>query len=232
VDVLEPVLESLDSVPEALRPFYQERDGKHVLKANVREHPDTLALRRALDDERNGVKTWKQKAAEYEALGMTPAEIAELKASSKGSKGKADDEDLAAFRKKHEAEVAAERARAEELERKLVDRDIADTLRKAMRDAEVRADDIEDELRLNRHRFALQDGKVVVLDEDGRPDTLTVERYWTEHYRARKPRVYNGTGATGSGATHGASGAGGEAHIRTLPGRQQIEAAFAGGKTK
>lgn len=47
--VLEPILDSLDSVDAALHDYYAEKDGKFVLQTKVREHPDAVALRNALD---------------------------------------------------------------------------------------------------------------------------------------------------------------------------------------
>lgn len=46
---LDPILDSLDSVDAALHDFYAEKDGKFILQTKVREHPDALALRNALD---------------------------------------------------------------------------------------------------------------------------------------------------------------------------------------
>jgi hypothetical protein len=213
MDALSPVVDSLEKVAESLRPLYEERDGGFVLKVNVREHPDTLALRKALDEERGSVKTWKQKAAEFESLGFTPQQISELKREHDELKNKGkggDAETIESLRKKFETEygtkVTAAEQRAQEFEQKLLDRDISDTVRLAMIDAKVRRDEIEDQLRLNRHRFDMKDGKVIVLDEDGRPDTMTVEKYWKDYYKAKKPRVYEGSDAGGMGAGSGGGG--------------------------
>jgi hypothetical protein len=211
MDVLAPVVDSIDSVAEPLRPFYEERDGKHILRTNVREHPDTLALRKALDEERGNVKSWKQKAAEYEAIGLSATEIADLKAQHERSKGKGNgDETIETLRKKFQDEwspkVTAETERANKAERQLLERDINDDNRRAALEADMLPDEIDDQLRLTRHRFDRKDGKTIVLDEEGRPDTMTVERFWKEYYKAKKPRVYKGSGASGSGASGGAGG--------------------------
>lgn len=216
MDVLVPVVETLENVPEPLRPYYEERDGKHVLRANVREHPDTLALRRALDEERGNVKSWKQKAAEYDALGYTPQQIADLKTEYEKLKGTPkDQETVETLRKKFEAEwgkkVSDAETRATQLERALLDRDINDDNRRAMLEAGVLPDEIEDQLRLTRDRFDRKDGRTIVLDEDGRPDTMTVEKFWKDYYRQKKPRVYKGSGAAGGDAPPGVPGAAGGA---------------------
>lgn len=64
-------VEKLDAVPEAVRSFYEERDGKYRLKVQGVE--DTAGLKSALQKERE-----RGKAAEkWEKLGKTPDEIQE-----------------------------------------------------------------------------------------------------------------------------------------------------------
>jgi len=50
---LKAIVDSLDNVDENLQEFYEEQDGKYVLKVEgVREHPEVTALKNAYDSEK------------------------------------------------------------------------------------------------------------------------------------------------------------------------------------
>lgn len=69
--ILEPIVDSLDSVDAVLHDYYAEKDGKFVLQTKIREHPDAAALRNALE------RTRKEK-------GDLATEVADLKARLEG----------------------------------------------------------------------------------------------------------------------------------------------------
>jgi hypothetical protein len=65
---LAAIVESLDAVPEPLREYYKEVEGKFILDANVEEHPNTLGLRKALGTEREEKKKLAEKVKKVEAV--------------------------------------------------------------------------------------------------------------------------------------------------------------------
>lgn len=70
------IVESLDTIPEAFRGEYAEKDGKFRL--NVEGIEDTTGLRSALAAERKTAKEAVAKVKKWEALGKTDEEIADL----------------------------------------------------------------------------------------------------------------------------------------------------------
>ena len=77
---LELILDSVDTLPEAVRGLYVESEGK--FKLDVAGIPDTTGLKTALDAERKAAKAANAKAADYEKrfAGIDPEEVAALKA--------------------------------------------------------------------------------------------------------------------------------------------------------
>lgn len=69
---LAPVVDSLDSIPEAVRGAYVEKEGKFVLDV---EMPDVSGLKKALESERGMNKAVKDKIAAWEKLGVSPEDI-------------------------------------------------------------------------------------------------------------------------------------------------------------
>lgn len=76
---LAAIVESIDSVPEAFRSEYTEKDGKFHL--NVEGLEDTGALKLTLQKERDARKALEKDVAAWKKLGKTPDEIAELTAA-------------------------------------------------------------------------------------------------------------------------------------------------------
>lgn len=69
---LAQTVDSLDSVPEAARGAYVEKEGKFVLDFEV---PDVAGLKTALASERSLNKAAKDKVAAWERLGVSPEDI-------------------------------------------------------------------------------------------------------------------------------------------------------------
>jgi hypothetical protein len=69
---LAQTVDTLESVPEAARGAYIEKDGKFVLDFDV---PDVVGLKRALESERGLNKAAKDKVLAWERLGVSPEEI-------------------------------------------------------------------------------------------------------------------------------------------------------------
>lgn len=82
--MLKAVVDTLDSVPEGARSFYEQKDGKFALKVDGLE--DVTGLKTALQKEREAAK----EAKAFKELGLSPEEIRELKvAREKGEEDKA-----------------------------------------------------------------------------------------------------------------------------------------------
>lgn len=85
---LAAILDSLDKVPEALKPFYVEQDGKFVLDVEVETHPGALGVKSALDKERAANKAKDKQLAAWTALGLTADQIAEMKKAADDAEAK------------------------------------------------------------------------------------------------------------------------------------------------
>lgn len=72
---LAAVVDSLDSVPEAARGAYVEKEGKFHFDLERLEVPDVTGLKTALDSERKANKGVKDKIAAWEKLGVSPEDI-------------------------------------------------------------------------------------------------------------------------------------------------------------
>lgn len=83
-------VDTLDGVDEAVRPLYEEKDGKFRLKVDGLPKPeDTAGLKSALQKERDRAKV----AEKYEALGVSPEDIQKmLEAKEAAERKKLEDE--------------------------------------------------------------------------------------------------------------------------------------------
>lgn len=71
-NLINSTVESLDALPETLRPLYEERDGKYLLKykiADTKTEADFIKVQRALQAEREEKKNLKAMQDRYKALG-------------------------------------------------------------------------------------------------------------------------------------------------------------------
>lgn len=84
---LQLIADSLDTLPEAVRSFYEEADGKFRLKVEGLE--DTGGLKSALKAEREAKKELEKKVRKWESLGKSDEEIAALLAKQESDAEKA-----------------------------------------------------------------------------------------------------------------------------------------------
>ncbi len=103
-----PTWDAADAVPEALRPYVIEADGRHVLNFDVDKHPKVTPLVNAfakVKEEAKGLKA--QLAQAKDSATAYETELTELR--EKAGKGDKDLEArLAQVREKYEAQIAAE----------------------------------------------------------------------------------------------------------------------------
>lgn len=212
---LKPKLEKLEDAPEKERGFYVENPNGDGFVVDIEGgFEDTSALKGALKKERERAKA----AEKWEKVfpGKNPDEIAELvKKAEKAGEGQKPGETEAEFARrlaKREAELEKEyapfKSKAEELQQKLDNQTIDNERRRAIAKSGIFPDLVDDALEISRKHFALKDGKVVILDEDGDPTGMTAEKFYATKFKEMRPRFYQGSGASGSGAAGSAKGGG------------------------
>lgn len=118
---LKTVLDTLDGVDDAVKAFYTEAEGKHVLDVEgIDAHPAVANLKSAYE------RTKADRAAAAVTLKDLQAQLAEM------SRNKPDEAALVAARKALEDQIAAEKARADGLQQQLTgvtrDRSLTDAL--------------------------------------------------------------------------------------------------------
>lgn len=207
-----PSFDSKDAIPDPFREAYVEREGKWV--------PDDSDVRGLKDSQRRLLDEKK----------TTDAELSRLRTVI----GDRKPEDLAALLKKQEEDEEARQRQAGDFD-KLLDKRVNETkteyekriaelapykqkyedreLDIAIRDAAAKAGVISEDMRLiipivkgTRIKLDEKTGKPVVLDADGDPTGLTVEKFFAEVFKAEAPKFYQAAGGSGGGA--GASNSG------------------------
>jgi len=154
-------------------------------ESQIETKPETQAadelsgLKSALQKERERARALEKQAKAYEGLGLSPDEIAELKAARE----KADEEaarkagDYEALLKKHREsaakELEARETKAKALEGKLAELMLGDGLTKALLEAGATKEGVDLLSRVLQSRARLevsdQGARVTVLDADGSP---------------------------------------------------------------
>jgi hypothetical protein len=226
---LQLVVDSLDSVPEALRGEYTEQDGKFRL--NVDGMEDTAGLKSALDKERKTARDLAQKVKKWEALGKTDEEIAELltaaeEAERKKAEGEGDFDKILGQHKtkweKEKAELEAELSASRTSERSAI-------IETSVIGALTKAGVTEEGLDLLPERLAARihletvDGKRVlkIMQADGESpmagagkDGMATFDDLVKEAGTKWPSLFKGSGNSGSGKQPGnGGGAGGSKTI-------------------
>ncbi|HEY0004524.1 MAG TPA: hypothetical protein VGB17_06905 [Pyrinomonadaceae bacterium] len=205
----------LDEVQEAYRGAYVEKDGAFHLdpaKLEEIEFDDKAELAGALENERKERKRLAEEAKKYKDLDPEKARAALQKLNELDEKNLTDKGEFDRLLKKRSDEFDVRetelKQQLESLTGKLNQYELINPVREAALKAGVLADDIEDVLKITGHRFKLVEGKPVVLDKDGDPSSLTLEKFWGEEFKSQKPKFYGASGAGGSGAPAGGTGGG------------------------
>lgn len=214
---LQLVVDALDSVPEALRSEYTEKDGKfHLNVDGLPEVEDTTALKGALEKERKLNKEREKQVKAWEKIGKTPDEIAEMLATQKDAERERAEKagDHAAILKQKQDEWEKERKRLEDevnasrtSERGAI---VGERVTSALTRAQVTAEGAEllpDRL-ANRIKFETVDGKRVlkIMQADGETPmagsgtdgAATIDDLVKEAV-TKYPSLFKGSGAGGGG---------------------------------
>jgi hypothetical protein len=226
------IVKSLDEVPEALREFYQEKDGKFVFQADdIRDHPDALGLKSALDKEKEERRKAKKAADELkqqlEELGADPEEIKKILAEHAKSKdkklldeGKVDElieQRTKKMRDEYEKklqELTGERdTTLGRLSEVLIDK----SLMEAATRGKVRETAIEDVLARGKRIWKLKDGQPipmngeeVIYGKDSKPISMTD---WIGELQNTAPHLFEGSSGGGAGGSGGGGGGGGVKYV-------------------
>lgn len=239
------VVDSLDTVEESIRSAYVEKDGKFNLDADKYAEVKAQGLKNKnreiigkLNEAKTGLKKF-EKFAEFDETDLE--ELLELHANKDklNEKGKepsaADAERLAQLEKQHKkaldrltGEKTAVETRAAELEKENKHFKLTVPIRDVALKAGVIPEDLKFVMMDVSSRFSLSDeGKIVVLDEDGQPDDMTPQKFF-ELYKVQFPKFFAPSGAGGSGAPSTTTSANGTKamtrdNFRKLPPQQQSD---------
>lgn len=169
---IKAVVDDINAVPEALRGFYTEQDGKFTLTV------DGLVPKTKLDEFRqNNINLAQERdALKQQFDGIDPKTARELLAKAQAEKdkilidaGKVDEllaQRVDAMRKDFETQLSGETNKGKKLQAQLESLLIDGAIRDAAVRAGVRASAIEDVLLRGRTVFKLVDGKAVPMQGD------------------------------------------------------------------
>lgn len=184
-----PTYKKLEDIPEAFRGEYEEREGEFHAKADG-ELATEKRKRAALLDEKKAEEK-KRQDAEKERDDLKRTADAKAKGISEEELQKIRDAEALA-RKPLEAEL--EQAKAENRKLKLTDRVQALALKYG-----VMQDRLKQAMKILDPRTDLSDaGGIVVLDEEGKVTTETIDNFLEKTFKKESPWFYKGTGAKGS----------------------------------
>lgn len=197
------IIDSLDGVAEADKASYTEVNGKFQREV---EMPDVTGLKSALGKEREAAKKALTDLAKFKDI--DPEKYAEM--LKKHDDGLSDKERYESSIKKLQKQINditdAHKAEKADLEGKLNKFYLDVEARKAALEAGVIPEDIDDVLFLTAKNRKLDDeGKIIVLDDDGDPTVKTLKDYFSKDFKEAKPKYFPGIpggGGTPPGVHH------------------------------
>lgn len=211
------VVETLDSVPEAFKAAYEQKDGKFHLKEVEFEDPaevtKKLTKKEALLTDANKKLGRYTKFAEFTDDDLD--DLLNLRELKKSGKPLTVDEkaELERLHKKATEKLGGDlKAREEQIT--TLERDLRHyKLTVPLRDIAVKAGVIAEDLDLVmldvQSRFKLdENGKIVVLDSDGDVSDVTPQKFFETLYKEQRPKFYKASDAGGSGAHNDKKGGG------------------------
>lgn len=202
--MLKTVLETLDGVDDAVKPFYAENDGKFVLQLDgVDAHPDVSNLRNAYERTKADRDTARQERDTAKALAKDFPDDFDAEKWAKLKDGKADEAALIKLRQELEAERDEWKGKAESANalavKTAIERDLTDALTGA---------GVTDQAYLEASRMMLadkvkigEDGKAIVETDMGPMGVAEHVKRWASD----KGKAFV-TPAAGGGAKGGSKG--------------------------
>ena len=218
------VVDSLESIPEAYRASYEEKDGKFHLKEI--EFEDSATVKEKLGKKEQALNAANQKLGRYGKFQeLTDDELEEtltLRELKKAGKPLTVDEkaELERLNKKATdkltSELNAEREGRKAEQAQLKKFKLTDPIRSIATSEAVGmfAEDFDLAWSEIGSRFKLveEEGKkprIVVLDDDGDETDIKVEDFFVKLYRQKRPKFFKASDAGGSGAVNEKKGGGG-----------------------
>lgn len=221
-----------EDIPEHLREFYEEKDGKWVLDHDI-EIPNTASLKSDLAGERRRRQELEAKVKRWEDIGKSEEEIAELIAKHK----EREEDDLASKGKwdqlkqqlveTHNAETAKLRKKIDDQAKEIgsLQGSINDMLVDSNANAAIAEHSGDPELLMpfvrKRLRITEVEGKkkIEVLGEDGniklngKGEQITVSELVAEmRGNERFGKLFKASGSSGGGSPPGGGGGGNASH--------------------
>lgn len=204
------MFDTKDAIPEPLRDAAIEtKDGKWAVA-------DVEGLKSSQERLLDEKKRLQQKHDELsKALGgLSPEQIAkfreEMARLEDDQARKAGDFDKLLEKRIGETKAEYEKrlAELEPYRAKFFDRETDLAIREAAIKAGVIAEDLPfvlDIVKGRRVRYDEKAGRPIVVDKDGDPTGLTVEKFFAETFKAEAPKFYGAQGGSGGGAAKGGS---------------------------
>ena len=218
-------VESIEEVDEKFREAYVESDkGGFILDIEGVDNVDHLrnAYEKVKEDKKQLAKRAKEAENQLKALeGIDPEQYRELvdlkerieleKLESEGEYKKA----LQTTEEKYKTTLSKERdkytsllneatEKQQTLMQQLEQVQLVEKGKTAMIKSGVLAEDVDDVWSLTSKYFQLgEDAKPVVLDDDGNPTSLTIDEFYDNVYKERKPKFYASKRKGGGGSPTG-----------------------------
>lgn len=211
-------VEKLEDVPETARSYYKKAEGDNatgfILDVDsVENHPEVTGLKNTLKTLKPAGKLVERikkrfpDAADDDALDAAIQTAVEAAKKAGTGKGKVDEDDIARRVEKDLGEKMKEiepKLQAGEIAQKeLRSERIENQARRALAKAGVMGEREETAVELLVKSLTLDEKnikKVVVLDKDGDPRTISLEDFAAKDFKKLHPYLFAGTGASGSGA--------------------------------
>jgi len=213
------VVDALESVPEAYKASYEQKDGKFFLKEI--EFEDPAPLREKLTKKEKAANDAIAKLGRYTKFAELADEelddLLNLRELKKAGKPLTVDE-KAELERLHQKAIGklANESKAKDERLSAVERDLKHyKLTVPLRDIAVKAGVIPEDLDLVlldvQRRFALNDkDKIVVLDDDGDETDITPQKFFETLYKEQRPKFYKAPDTKGGpGPKPGEKSAGG-----------------------
>lgn len=215
---LKGVLKSLEGLEKSIADCYvKTQAGIYELDVDLEGTNYKTALNR-IKEERNNLKTDIESLSKFRSLsdveGFDPGQVDEyLKAMEMVKEGNGD-EKLEKLNKQHQKQTAKLQTQIADLQKTITDKDgevsqakqdkdnfiIKTELMREAASSGVLKDCIEDVYVLNKHRFALNDKAVEIIDDDGDFTGKTPREFFTTDYKEMKPNFYEATNMKGGGS--------------------------------
>jgi hypothetical protein len=203
-----PTFAKKDEIPESMRDSYVERNGKWV--ADVEDTSGLKESQRKALDEKKKLEDDLKRVLGDRKLDDVAALLKKQQEDDEASARKAGDFDKLLAKRIDETKAEYEK-RLKELEpykAKYEDRELEAAIRDAAVAGGVIAEDMKHVIAITKGRRVKLDekGKAIVLDADGDPTGLSVEKFFADSFKKEAPKFYQAAGGSGSGATGGGSG--------------------------